>query len=94
MSLGYRLVEDLEDNFLLSQGTCTRGHEFHWSRWEHTIDTPAWRIHPRRQSEPSRLEGYHRDNLVGSYVHLHFAYDLQLAQNFVQACRKWQQQQG
>lgn len=93
MSLGYRLVEALEDNFLLPQGTCTRGHEFHWSSWEHNIDTPAWRIHPRRQSDSSRLEGYYQDNLVASYVHLHFAYDLQLAKNFATACRRWQQEQ-
>ncbi len=90
MSLGYRVVEALADNFLLPQGACTRGHEFHWSLWENPADTPAWRLHPRRQGDLPRLEGYFRDNLVASYVHLHFAYDLQLAQNFVAACRDWQ----
>jgi cobyrinic acid a,c-diamide synthase len=90
MSLGYRVVEALADNFLLPQGACTRGHEFHWSRWETEADRPAWRLHPRREGDSPRLEGYFRDNLVASYVHLHFAYDLQLAQNFAAACRGWQ----
>jgi cobyrinic acid a,c-diamide synthase len=90
MSLGYRVVEALANNFLLPQGACTRGHEFHWSLWENPADIPVWRLHPRRQGDSSRLEGYFRDNLVASYVHLHFAYDLQLAQNFAAACRSWQ----
>jgi cobyrinic acid a,c-diamide synthase len=93
MSLGYRVIEALNDNFLLPQGACTRGHEFHWSLWENPPELPVWRLHPRRESDPSRLEGYYRDNLIASYVHLHFAYDLQLAQNFASACRAWQKSQ-
>lgn len=87
MSLGYRVVESPTGNFLLPQGETTRGHEFHWSTWENPGDSPAWHIQPRRGSEPARPDGYVNGNLIASYVHLHFAHNLQLARNFVQACR-------
>jgi len=89
-SLGYRLVESPTDNFLLPAGATTRGHEFHWSRWQIEGDhPPAWQIQPRRQTSAVRPDGYARRNLIASYVHLHFAHDLQLAANFVRACRQW-----
>jgi cobyrinic acid a,c-diamide synthase len=101
VSLGYRLVESPTGNFLLPQGVTTRGHEFHWSTWENSasdnanIDlatlSPAWYIRPRQtQGDDTRKpSGYADKNLVASYVHLHFAYDPQLAFNFAQACREW-----
>ena len=94
-SLGYRVVESPTGNYLLPQGTTTRGHEFHWSTWEYgesnsnEPQNPAWYIQPRRGSEPPRPNGYATDNLIASYVHLHFAHNLHLAHNFVQTCYHW-----
>jgi cobyrinic acid a,c-diamide synthase len=51
--------------------------------------TPAWRIRPRQGDGDSKPTGYAHNNLVASYVHLHFAHNLELAPNFVQACRQW-----
>jgi cobyrinic acid a,c-diamide synthase len=51
--------------------------------------TPAWQIRPRQGEGESRPEGYTHHNLIASYVHLHFAHNLQLAANFVRACRQW-----
>ena len=98
MSLGYRVVESPSGNFLLPAHTPTRGHEFHWSRWEHEPLAPipnpdlppAWWVQPRTGSDSPQPNGYAKDNLIGSYVHLHFAHDLQLAANFVAACAAWQ----
>lgn len=100
MSLGYRLVESSDNNFLLPPGANARGHEFHWSIWEKALndltfkvenlaDTPAWYIRPRRGESEGKPSGYAKDNLIGSYVHLHFASNPQLAYNFAQACRAW-----
>jgi cobyrinic acid a,c-diamide synthase len=98
VSLGYRLVESPTGNFLLPQGITTRGHEFHWSTWEPNSSTfdiegstfsPAWHIRPRQDDGESKPDGYTHNNLIASYVHLHFAHDLQLPYNFVQACQKW-----
>lgn len=90
MSLGYRVVESPDGNFLLPQGLTARGHEFHWSHWEKPAGTPpAWHIQPRRGSDSPRADGYSAGNLVAAYVHLHFAYRPELAHNFVAACRRW-----
>jgi cobyrinic acid a,c-diamide synthase len=98
VSLGYRLVESPGGNFLLPPGVTTRGHEFHWSTWEPNGSTfnvqrstlnPAWQIRPRQGESESKPEGYAHHNLIASYVHLHFAHNLQLAPNFVRTCRQW-----
>jgi cobyrinic acid a,c-diamide synthase len=51
--------------------------------------TPAWRIRPRQGDGDSKAAGYAHNNLVASYVHLHFAHNLELASNFVRACWHW-----
>ncbi|HXV99746.1 MAG TPA: cobyrinate a,c-diamide synthase, partial [Anaerolineae bacterium] len=53
--------------------------------------TPAWRIRPRQGDGDGKPTGYAHNNLVASYVHLHFAHNFQLAHNFVQACRQWRE---
>jgi cobyrinic acid a,c-diamide synthase len=89
MSLGYRLVESPGGNFLLPQGASARGHEFHWSTWDSSTVAPAWHIRPRQGEKEGKPSGYAKDNLIGSYVHLHFASNPHLAYNFAQACRTW-----
>jgi cobyrinic acid a,c-diamide synthase len=51
--------------------------------------SPAWHIRPRHGEGESQPSGYAHHNLVASYVHLHFAHDLQLAPNVVRACQQW-----
>ncbi|MBE7553607.1 MAG: cobyrinate a,c-diamide synthase [Anaerolineales bacterium] len=51
--------------------------------------TPAWQIRSRQGESEGKPEGYTHHNLIASYVHLHFAHNLQLAPNFVRACRQW-----
>ncbi len=89
VSLGYRVVESPGGNFLLPAHTPTRGHEFHWSIWEHSTDAPAWLIQPRRGNPPPQPNGYVEDRLIASYVHLHFAHRPQLAANFVKTCQAY-----
>ncbi len=84
ISLGYRVVEAEAGNFLWPPGVSVRGHEFHWSLWQPDEPiSPAWHIRPRRETEATKPEGYATENIIASYVHLHFAQDLQLARNFV-----------
>jgi len=88
--LGYRLVEGTAENFLLPAGAAARGHEFHWSTWDVTPTkvSPAWIVRSRRNPAQSSPAGYAHRNLVASYLHLHFAGNLQLACNFVTACQR------
>ncbi len=89
--LGYRSVISPAGNFLIPAGIPLRGHEFHWSVWDQqaSLDESdaAWRVQPRRTGASPRLDGYARNNLLASYIHLPFATDLRLAVNFVQAAK-------
>ena len=40
-----------------------------------------------RNGREKFAEGYTRDRVLGSYIHLHFGSNPQAAQNFVAACR-------
>ena len=90
LSMGYRSVIAERDSLLLRRGEEVRGHEFHYSGWlERPDDAPAaYRIAPRQGNEV-RLEGYAREGLLASYVHLHFSARPELAPRFVRACRRW-----
>jgi cobyrinic acid a,c-diamide synthase len=87
-ALGYRQVELTADSLLGPAGTVARGHEFHYS--EMTLPEEVSRIYrlSRRGGEDLGREGYCRGNVLGSYVHLHFGSNLQLAENFVRFCVK------
>jgi cobyrinic acid a,c-diamide synthase len=87
-ALGYRQVELTADSLLGPAGTVACGHEFHYS--EMTLPEEVSRIYrlSRRGGEDLGLEGYCRGNVLGSYVHLHFGSNPQLAENFVRFCLK------
>jgi cobyrinic acid a,c-diamide synthase len=90
-ALGYREVTFATDTPLGPAGTVARGHEFHYS----TLTMPeqvrrSYRVTDRR-GRPCPAEGYLQGNVLGSYVHLHFASNPQLAANFVAAGRRWRQ---
>jgi cobyrinic acid a,c-diamide synthase len=87
-ALGYRQVELTADSLLGPAGTVARGHEFHYS--ELTLPEDVSRIYrlSRRGGEDLGREGYCRGNVLGSYVHLHFGSNPQLAENFVRFCNQ------
>ena len=85
-ALGYREVTLQHDGPLGLAGTVARGHEFHYS----TLAMPPqvcrdYRL-SRRGGVDLGAEGYRVGNVLGSYVHLHFASNPQLAGNFVNFC--------
>jgi len=83
-ALGYREVTLKASNPLGKPGEKIRGHEFHYSEIKKITgnvnlvykfgDRPGLRI---------REEGYIKKNVLGSYVHLHFGSNPQIAENFV-----------
>ncbi len=91
LKMGYCEVLALESNPLLGKGQTARGHEFHYSEWIRSEESNAfaYAIQPRmgRESQP---EGFAKNNLLASYVHLHFASNPTLARNFIAACRVFQ----
>jgi len=70
--IGYRRGVFREDNFLGPRGTTVQGHEFHYSRVTYDKEFPA-AYELFRGDSADRMEGYARDNIIASYLHLHFS---------------------
>ncbi len=79
--IGYRRGVFREDNFLGPRGTTVQGHEFHYSRvtYDHEFP-PAYELF--KGDHADRMEGYARDNIVASYLHLHFSGQAKLLENW------------
>jgi cobyrinic acid a,c-diamide synthase len=93
-ALGYREVTFSRDTILGPAGTVARGHEFHYSEMVLPEDVArTWRLR-RPGGEDLGLEGYRVHNVVGSYVHLHFGSNPQVAANFVENCRRYKEGEG
>ena len=82
--LGYRTVRALSDGPILKSGEELRGHEFHWSRLDHEPQQEAAYV----VLEQSRREGFRTENVLASYIHLHFASRAGLAQRLVLFCKQ------
>lgn len=92
-ALGYREVTTQKETPLGPAGARVRGHEFHYSSIQEDESlTPASMATvysmTGRKGAIDTPEGFLRGNTLGSYVHLHFASRPDVAQAFVDACRK------
>ncbi len=90
--LGYREIMLESDCILGKEGERIRGHEFHYSEIvAGSLDNPASRsleperIYSVRDRSDEKLpdEGYGVKRTLASYVHLHFAGNRSIADNFV-----------
>lgn len=84
-ALGYVEATALRDSILLGAGEQARGHEFHWSAIEWSHENLAYDCFSARESA-RRPGGFCNGNLLASYVHIHFAGNLNAATRFVDAC--------
>jgi len=88
-ALGYVRGEVLHDSILASRGKVLRGHEFHYSTWQEAgRHIPAYRL-TKTGVESGREDGLVRENILASYLHLHFAGCPEAAENLVEACRRY-----
>lgn len=80
---GYANVEFVEDCLLGRKGTVIRGHSFHCS--QATITEEIKTSFQVRYSLSGReeVEGYSRENVLASYIHLHFRTNPSVAAAFV-----------
>lgn len=96
-SLGYREVILKADSLLGRAGQVIRGHEFHYSKLQPEISHGAVlngsisQIYEVRNAmmQPIGSEGFRSKNAIGSYIHLHFASNFNVANGFVQACERF-----
>jgi cobyrinic acid a,c-diamide synthase len=79
---GYAEIEFTEDG-LAAAGTRLRGHSFHCSKVIREDGVQRTALVHYSLSRQSEHEGFTAGNVFGSYVHVHFAADPQLAGRFV-----------
>ena len=94
-ALGYREIITRKQSMLGPAGTKIRGHEFHYSRIK-----PAQGDAKRagfydflysmidRMAVHNTKEGFIRENVLGSYIHLHLGSNPEVAVDFVDFCRR------
>lgn len=85
VDFGYVEVELKTDCLLGKAGTILRGHSFHYSRISNVPEVATdYRVH---YSLSGRIEdeGYRVDNVLASYIHVHFRTHPAIPRSFVQA---------
>ncbi len=85
-ALGYVEVLTSRDTILGPIGQAFRGHQFRYStlEWKHAAES-AYSLQRRRDKQQFN-EGYSKGQVLGSYVHAHWASNPLLANSFIDAC--------
>ena len=92
-ALGYREITLTAPGLLGPAGTQARGHEFHYSEIAaETGDLPRLYRLTARQGAAALAEGYCRNHILASYVHLHFGSNPEVARHLVENCRAYKEQ--
>ena len=89
--VGYVEAEQTVDTVLGAAGLLLHGHEFHFSveEAERVADTERPFTFTKLRNGARYAAGCVYKNVLGSYLHLHFAGCQTAAGNFVEACRRW-----
>ena len=81
---GYVTVDLTRDCLLGARGTVLRGHSFHYSRITAAPDLPTSYRVTYSLSVQQEDEGFSLDNILASYIHLHFGSAPDIARYFVE----------
>ena len=92
--VGYVEAELTADSVLGSKGEKIRGHEFHFSQEQAPAEETAAFIFRKLRNNTKYPAGRRFKNVLGSYLHLHFAGCPQAAVNFVSQCAVYRQKRG
>jgi len=93
LTMGYRLARAASESWFLREGESVRAHEFHYAEWQGRPAElpPAYSLRSPRDGGQCRVEGACVGNLWASFVHVQFASKPELAERFVEACRRGKQ---
>ena len=87
-TVGYIDAEILSDCIIGKAGDKIHAHEFHFSTAEISDDKNIFNCKRMRTGKIYRA-GFFTENIVASYLHIHFAGFQSAAENFVNACRNF-----
>lgn len=89
-SLSYTEVLLKEDSLWGKKGSMARGHEFHYSQIQPSpVGLGGWRsIYSarKRRADVPEEEGFQKNQVLASYVHLHLASRPALLEHFIRTC--------
>ena len=92
-ALGYVEVTTRRDSPLGPAGQTFRGHQFRYSRLEEVGEGETYQVRRKRNGQ-THAEGYHSQNVLGSWVHAHWASQPGVAAAWVESCRRFGGQHG
>jgi cobyrinic acid a,c-diamide synthase len=93
-TVGYVEATALADSVLCAAGDVLRGHEFHFSqmKYEDSIESFPWAFEFKKTRTGEVYPGgYAYNNIVASYLHMHFAGNEQNALRFLTKCMVFKQ---
>lgn len=91
-TVGYVEATALSDNVLCTAGEVLRGHEFHFSQMKYDkCEEPfPWAFSLKKtRTGVTYAGGYAANNVVGSYLHMHFAGNEKSARHFLAKCMEF-----
>ncbi len=89
-ALGYYTARTRKPSVLGPPGTEMIGHIYRWSSFVEEPDEEDWLLEVEKEGRKG-FDGFSHANAVGAYLHVHFAGCPDLARNFVDACRRFQE---
>ena len=92
-ALGYREVAFKKNSLLGPKGLRARGHEFHYSELINGTGEIAYLYQvSNRKGMAVGPDGFISFNTLGGYIHFHFGSNPEMAANFVESCRNYENQ--
>ncbi len=90
-TVGYVKAQNLQDNILGKKDMEYHGHEFHFSTQNEDDDKSfPWAFEFTKMRNNAKYKaGYAKDNILGSYLHLHFLGSMKAAQSLVEKARAY-----
>ena len=83
---GYYQAELMENTVLGRKGKSIRGHLFYQTDISSPIDDGSRAFRMFQYGEKSILDGFVKNNVIASFMHIHFATDITWLSNFIKKC--------
>ena len=88
-ALGYCNIKLLQNTILGKKGESIKGHIFHWSYLTLPSSEKVAFVYEVEKSGRKFYDGISKNNVLASYVHIHFGSKVSCARNFVNRCFKY-----
>ena len=89
-TVGYVKAKNLHDNILGEKDCVYHGHEFHFSTQSEEAQDFPWAFEfVKMRNNAEYKAGYAKDNILGSYLHLHFLGSKKAADCLLEKAREY-----